>query len=129
MFNEELTISKLVTTTGGRRIYQQSQAVYGCYIEPIDTETAQVGGYALENTFIAYMRDYKTSMSIADKVTDREGTEYTVKGIKFYNAGSVSHAVAVIEGDPTTTGIRADKRVTSFGDIRVTSFGTRRVTT
>ena len=84
-----ITTKRLTTSTGIKSNYTEV-GPFKCFIQPLDDQQTALHGLAMGKAFKCFT-DPNLDILASDKVTDQDGVEYTVQGVKNRSYGTFAH--------------------------------------
>ncbi len=96
-FDQDITVSRLSSTSGEKIAYSEIATVKG-HIQELDAEARQTLGILEERAWSAWF-DVSTDIKEQDRITDKNGTVYVVREItkKDYAFGINTHLEVILE--------------------------------
>lgn len=90
LYTHTISTSRLAAGVGIQQTYQAKLTSVPCFIQPFTPEMAAKTNMVYGKSFNCYL-DITNDVKEGDKVTDQNGTKYSVSGLMYRNYGGNPH--------------------------------------
>lgn len=98
LLTHSVTVSRLADAGAGKKVLGTVESAVPCLIQPVTPESAQAAGMSWESAFAAWFLPDANILE-ADKLTDQDGRDFRVRGIRLRNYGTQQHKQALLQRD------------------------------